>query len=460
MSENEDSKKPLLVVADTNLFFECQKLEDLPWNELGHDPITIVVTKPVLEEIDKHKKATGRTRDRALDIFGRFRKARQENQSEIVICDANPRVKLERRAATKPDKNLNGQLDYQLNDERLLGIVSTLASENPDKAVVFLSHDEGPIGLAEELDLGAHQIEDHWLRPTRQSDEQKKIDALKSELAKFQDSEPKFKITADGDRNDKGKLPFYRYTTIPLEAEEVQTLTERLKQKHPMRTDFSPPPPEVKDDHFRGMRVERTFSSPSAEDIDKYQKTEYPDWISSCTSILTELHETNAHPNEPFVMRFIATNVGSRPANKVRIDFKAKGGLLLRRIRRDDDDTDTEKPSTKRVTKLPPAPKPPAFEISVVTAELENPSDIAHIGRKLDRVGTDISRIMESIRICVAATPPPCCQGFDDYRLPCLDTTSRRSSAASRRGSVFGFAAEDARLSGSIAFAASWRNAC
>lgn len=28
-----------LYIADTNLFFECKHLEDLPWGELGADPI-------------------------------------------------------------------------------------------------------------------------------------------------------------------------------------------------------------------------------------------------------------------------------------------------------------------------------------------------------------------------------------------------------------------------------------
>lgn len=68
--------------------------------------------------------------------------------------------------------------------------------------------------------------------------------------------------------------------------------------------------------------------------------------------------------------------------------------------------------------------------------------------------------LLESMRNCVAATPLSGCRIFGDYRLPCPDTTSRRSSAASRRGSAFGFAAGDARLSGSTASAASWRSAC
>ncbi len=55
-----------LYVADTNLFFEAKRLEDLPWDELGVDPIVVALTKPVQAEIDRHKKGGGRTRKRAL----------------------------------------------------------------------------------------------------------------------------------------------------------------------------------------------------------------------------------------------------------------------------------------------------------------------------------------------------------------------------------------------------------
>ena len=44
-----------LFIADTNLFFEAKRLEDLPWADLGVDPIVIGLTKPVQGEIDRHK---------------------------------------------------------------------------------------------------------------------------------------------------------------------------------------------------------------------------------------------------------------------------------------------------------------------------------------------------------------------------------------------------------------------
>src|SRR5882762_2938177 len=73
----------LHLVADTNLFFEFKPLGQLPWGELGGDPVVILLTKPVLDEIDRHKKGTGRTRDRALDIFNRFRTMLTSGVAEV-----------------------------------------------------------------------------------------------------------------------------------------------------------------------------------------------------------------------------------------------------------------------------------------------------------------------------------------------------------------------------------------
>ena len=62
-----------IFVADTNLFFECKRLEDISWEDLGVEPIVVVLTKPVIGEIDKHKRSGTRTRKRALEISGRIR---------------------------------------------------------------------------------------------------------------------------------------------------------------------------------------------------------------------------------------------------------------------------------------------------------------------------------------------------------------------------------------------------
>jgi hypothetical protein len=59
-----------------------------PWLDLA----VIALTKPVIGEIDKHKKGGGRTRKRALDINGRIRSMLVSGQPESVIHEASPRV--------------------------------------------------------------------------------------------------------------------------------------------------------------------------------------------------------------------------------------------------------------------------------------------------------------------------------------------------------------------------------
>jgi hypothetical protein len=111
------------LVADTNLFFECKSLEDLPWSELGYDSVVILLTKPVLDEIDKHKKGSGRTRKRALEIFSRVRDMLASSAQEVEIQASSPRVILRRMPSVAPDPAHKDHLDYAKTDERLIGAI-------------------------------------------------------------------------------------------------------------------------------------------------------------------------------------------------------------------------------------------------------------------------------------------------------------------------------------------------
>jgi hypothetical protein len=77
----------------------------------GYDTLVIILTKPVLDEIDKHKKSTGSTRSRALEIFGRIREMLTTGRQEVDIRSSAPRVILRRIASARPDQDLKDQLD-------------------------------------------------------------------------------------------------------------------------------------------------------------------------------------------------------------------------------------------------------------------------------------------------------------------------------------------------------------
>lgn len=66
------------------------------------------------DEIDKHKNANSRTRDRALEIFRRIRQMLKTWVSESEIRAPSPRVVLRRMPSVKPDIALEEHLDYVL----------------------------------------------------------------------------------------------------------------------------------------------------------------------------------------------------------------------------------------------------------------------------------------------------------------------------------------------------------
>ena len=139
------------LVADTNLFFESRSLEYLPWSELGYDPVVILLTKPVLDEIDKHKKGTGRTRSRALEIFGHVCGMLTSSAHEVEIQTLSPKVVLRRMPNVAPDAAHKGHLDYAKTDERLIGIVSTLAAQASGYDVKLFTDDTGPASTADGM---------------------------------------------------------------------------------------------------------------------------------------------------------------------------------------------------------------------------------------------------------------------------------------------------------------------
>jgi hypothetical protein len=337
----------------------------LPWSELCYDVVVIVLTKPVLDEIDKHKKATGRTRSRALEIFARFRAMLTSGVAEVEIRPSSPRVVLRRMATTLPDPDLKEHLDYGKPDERLIGIVSTLNAQATGYDVKLFTDDGGPAGTAADLGVPFLMIDTNWRRPPAESTEGKRIKELEKDLAMYRAAEPKIGIrceTADEDN----VVEVVRKIAEPLSEGEIDEIVEALRRKHPMKADFTPPPTSTTTETF-GDVVTVEYSAPLDDDIADYRDVRYPKWIENCRGVLRSLHIGRDEIEPEVSLRWSMSNDGTRPASQVRVEFAAQGPLelLRRRPKKEDDDEKADEaparasaPSTPR---FQPAPKPPAF---------------------------------------------------------------------------------------------------
>lgn len=361
------------LVADTNLFFECKALEELQWGELGYDPVVILLTKPVLDEIDKHKKANGRTRKRALEIFKRVRGMLTTSTTELVIREASPRVVLRRMANVVPDETLSGALDYGKNDDRLIGILAALSQKASGHKVMLFTDDTGPAATADGLGLPFAMINVEWRRPAEESTEDKKIRELEKNLATYRSQEPKISIDRCIPADDAGVVTVTRRIAQPLTESEIEEMLDALRLKHPMKTDFSPPA-DTSSGEAEGKFVAIVrFEPPSTKAIQNYQEVLYPQWLNNCRTVLSKLHIGRDEIEKPVILQWAMTNDGTRPASQVRVQFEAQGPLAIRRLQDRDDEVDEDDASDgqsvsagRPIPTLPQSPKPPAFK-KVVT---------------------------------------------------------------------------------------------
>lgn len=367
-----------LFIADTNLFFEAHRLEDLPWAELGVDPIVIGLTKPVQGEIDRHKNGTGRTKKRALETFKRVRTMLQAGQSEAVIREANPRVILRLMAAVRPDPALAEDLDLATVDDKLVAIVSAL-SKTDDFASVQVMTDDAGVGMtAQMVDVPCHLIDDTWKRPPAPSDKDRQIDDLKKDLAAYRAQEPVIEIE---DVTDAEASPHaVRRVPDALTRAQVDTLVDCLERAHPKTTDFTVPDTVVEEDG-----TEISYIASSAEKIEAYTATAYPNWLTECRDRLERLAEGREEKEPSIMLRFAMRNAGTRPASKVRVTFETAGDVaIIRRFRDTEDDTEEAPSSSPSVLSLPKPPAPPKAEKVVKRPPKPQPAhatDLAKLSR-------------------------------------------------------------------------------
>ncbi|HEX7934437.1 MAG TPA: PIN domain-containing protein [Paraburkholderia sp.] len=362
------------LVADTNLFFECKSLEQLPWAELGYDPVVVLLTKPVLDEIDKHKKESGRTRSRALDIFGRVRDMLAASSVETEIRAASPKVVLRRAPNIKPDPTFKDDLDYTKTDEKLVGIVSTLSASASDYRVKLFTDDTGPASTADGLGVPYLMIHESWRRPASETTEEKTIKELKKDLATYRAQEPEISIGVPEGANESNIMEVRRKIAVPLTDTEIEDVLAALRLKHPLMADFTPPAPSTTT-NSAGETTAVEYTAPSESDISNYRDVLYPQWMDRCRGILKRLHEGRDELRPLLVLRWPMSNKGTRPATHLRIEFEATGPLMLRRIQtksrgadddgNNDEDSESSAPSTAQ---FPAAPRPPSFKRKVTPA--------------------------------------------------------------------------------------------
>lgn len=324
------------LVVDTNVFLECRALSDLPWHELGYASVELIVSRPVQQELDSHRKnERGRTFKKALAATKLLRDLVTSEQTTVVILEAKPRVTLSIMPASRIQPDLNEALDPSFNDDAIILRMLQYQRDNGSANIRLITHDTGPMATAVSLGIPFIPIPDSWLMREQDDAATKEANKLKIELQRLRSQEPQLEIkVVDEGGNEISRLDVQVGSYEPLTLYEVSALMENIQQQFPVATEFgtaqtTPKPQQFP--AFRGFRgvTVTEFKPASDAAIRKYQQESYPEWASDCRDRLEKLHlRLNAGVGWPEI-EFLISNSGTRPATRSLVKFVAQGNVEI-----------------------------------------------------------------------------------------------------------------------------------
>ena len=336
----------LYLFVDTNLFIHCHAPEQLdwsPWHEF--EEVRLIVSTPVLREIDRLKTRGGRVGNRARAASAMFRE--MLGQPHKVVHAQSPRVVLAVEPQHTYAQDLAERLNYAERDDQLIGTVHQFARSNPSSDARLLTHDTIPLYTAQGLGLAADQISDDWLLPPETTETERKMAALETENSRLKAAEPSFSVRCEDQSDTTVERYHASYTWYePLTEAEVDDLMQRLKARFPLATDFGsrepaerPAPPSVANRFFQTRQV---FTPATDDEIEKYRDQDYPRWLERCEETLRAHHRTLQAETPVLEFAFLAENSGTRPAADALVTIEARGGFEIRPPPFDDTDEDRE----------------------------------------------------------------------------------------------------------------------
>ena len=384
--------------VDTNLFLQCRPLEELDWTPWkGFEEVRLIVSRPVQREIDYRKnKGSDRPANRARVASAVFRKMLPNGKK--VVREAGPRVTLSVEPQLSYDRALEDQLDYRERDDQLVGTLHGFARRHEGTDARLLTHDTTPLYTAQGLGLAADVIPDNWLLPPESTATERELTSLRSENARLKKAEPSCSIRC-ADRSG-AELESYRADATrfePLTNEQIDELTQRLKDRFPLASDFGSRQPAVRpvqrqigSDWLIG-NVEDTYTPATDQEIEKYREEAYPKWLDQCEEILREHHRVLQHRAGLPELSFLAENTGTRPATDALVTIEAEGEFRIQPPPPADGDEEVngedDEPPSPIAEELPPPPVAPAGQWRRTTGWHPGGAfrDLAALGRSLSR---------------------------------------------------------------------------
>jgi len=334
----------MVFFTDTNLFLQCKPISELDWALVTDDnEITVYVTRPVLEEIDKLKNDGNRRRSkRARSANSWFGSLFSAGKHECIEHVANPTVRIVLGGDPLPRDmpDAEGRLDLGKNDHRIVSSLKHYIETHIGGYASLLTYDNGPIGLCHCLELPFTTIPEAWLLPPEKDERDKKILKLEKVLKEYQSRQPcvSAEVIIAGramcsSRSAEQGIQITQF--LHLSEEEVQELVEIKQAQFPSQEyhDFGVPLPiEVGDSEEKKSLKEEAnrLREKALAKVSAYRTTEYPNWLKKLREYYSEYSTAKSDRNRVLSFSIALRNTGSIPVDKMILGIRVlKGGVLM-----------------------------------------------------------------------------------------------------------------------------------
>ena len=156
----------IALFPDSNLFLQCKDIRNLPWHEISDgEDIEIIISRPVMEEIDRLKQDGNKRRaKRARKTNSFLRDIILSEEGKLEVKESKPSVIL---SFLTPESKVEmaDRLDLSKSDDRIVNEALAFKSINKDVNVKLLTHDTNPLLTAKNVGLDYIVIPDEWLLP-------------------------------------------------------------------------------------------------------------------------------------------------------------------------------------------------------------------------------------------------------------------------------------------------------
>lgn len=307
------------VFLDTNVLIHYLPIEEIDWKVFfGKDKWTFKVPYTVVQELDNHKYSDkGFLQKRSRKILSSLKKL--ENGRGGFSDKIKVEILMGEYSETIYKSN---NLDKSQPDERIIASILNYQNDNPEKDI-FLVTGDFSLGLkAKKLGVNVKQLNDEYLLPSNESEEEKELKKLRKENLRLKKLFPDVDLFFPNGKKHHvysvHKMLTFEQDYIDKKIDALKSIVPKIENKN-KRSALSP----------NNLATAQVFFSKSPDEYN----SELEDFYESHRKYLEKRLTYLQCMRRSFEIRLVVQNKGTAPAEDLDIWMHFPDGFSVYSVR-------------------------------------------------------------------------------------------------------------------------------